>query len=429
MDDFYAYTTSAINADSCHNEDQSPQDDALVAAFTNFGWGQRFNSLLDTVKKQVEVTKKDLQEFASTIRDDTNGLVGQLSQSVTSSRPDNESTTPMNNNGERSIVATDNTNLYASLREGLGKISTVDFTTLRNGLSDTLKNQALLPAQLTSIKLPENISLGELRQELDEGTRFAELYLQKFGTEVIQVLNNTITVLDPEQQDGDDLSSEQETSRAHSSGSRIFASRTEASIANLQTDRNTLLTDPRAILVGNDKEKHTKDVDLFDEGFDIQKRTSEISDLLENSPELRQTMNDLVPLQIDYTTFWKRYFYHVWRITQEEERRKLLVKGVDPGDEDDFKWDSDDDDTSDRLTTNTSEAVENENPRPLDTVGDSRVRNNSETNDNNSSRQPATTLPSSSNTHTEGAPTVQPTKHVSGYNIGDGDDDSDSDWE
>ncbi|SAL99580.1 hypothetical protein [Absidia glauca] len=106
-----------------------------------------------------------------------------------------------------------------------------------------------------------------------------------------------------------------------------------------------------------------------------------------------------------------------------------MWSGADPGDEDDFKWDSDDDDTSDRLTINTSEAEGSENPRPLDTVGNSKVRNNSETNDNNSSRQPATTLPSSSNTHTEGAPTVEPTKHVSGYNIGDGDDDSDSDWE
>jgi hypothetical protein len=105
------------------------------------------------------------------------------------------------------------------------------------------------------------------------------------------------------------------------------------------------------------------------------------------------------------------------------------VTGVDPGDEDDFKWDSDDDDTPDRLTANTSEAVENENPRRLDAVGDSKVRNNPETTDNNSSRQPATTLPSSSSTHTEGAPTAEPTKHVSGYNIGDGDDDSDSDWE
>lgn len=128
----------------------------------------------------------------------------------------------MNNNSERSDVATENTNLYVSLREGLGKISTVDFATLRNGLSDTLKKQALLPAQLTSIKLPENISLGELRQELDEGTRFAELYLQKFGSEVIQVLNNTITVLDPEQQDSDDLSSGQATNQAQSGGSRIL---------------------------------------------------------------------------------------------------------------------------------------------------------------------------------------------------------------
>lgn len=71
------------------------------------------------------------------------------------------------------------------------------------------------------------------------------------------------------------------------------ASRTEASIANLQTDRNTLLADPRTIPVGNDKEKHTNDVDLFDKDFDIQKRTPEISDLLDNSAELRQTMNDL----------------------------------------------------------------------------------------------------------------------------------------
>jgi hypothetical protein len=74
----------------------------------------------------------------------------------------------------------------------------MNFTALRDGLSDTLTKQPFLPSQLTSIKLPDNINLGELRQELDQGTRFAELYMQKFGTEVLQVLNNTITVLEPE---------------------------------------------------------------------------------------------------------------------------------------------------------------------------------------------------------------------------------------
>ena len=56
-----------------------------------------------------------------------------------------------------------------------------------------------LPSQLPSaIHLPGNIDLGRLREEMDQGTRFAEQYMQKFGTEVMQTLNKTITVLNPE---------------------------------------------------------------------------------------------------------------------------------------------------------------------------------------------------------------------------------------
>lgn len=86
----------------------------------------------------------------------------------------------------------------------------MNFTALRDGLSDTLTKQPFLPSQLTSIKLPDNINLGELRQELDQGTRFAELYMQKFGAEVLQVLNNTITVLEPEKDTSEDGGSPQQ---------------------------------------------------------------------------------------------------------------------------------------------------------------------------------------------------------------------------
>lgn len=58
-----------------------------------------------------------------------------------------------------------------------------------------------LPAEMSSIRLPENIDLKALREEMDQGTRFAEQYLQTFGSEVMQILNKTITVLDPEEQD------------------------------------------------------------------------------------------------------------------------------------------------------------------------------------------------------------------------------------
>jgi hypothetical protein len=86
-----------------------------------------------------------------------------------------------------------------SIRESLAKINTVNFNSLRDGLTQTL-NQTL-PSQLTSVRLPENMDLHQLKEGLTNGTRSAEHYLQKFGTDVISALKNTVTVLGPEQVD------------------------------------------------------------------------------------------------------------------------------------------------------------------------------------------------------------------------------------
>lgn len=60
-------------------------------------------------------------------------------------------------------------------------------------------------AQLSSaVRLPENMDLARLREEMDQGTRFAEQYMQKFGADVMQVLSKTITVLDPEEEHDQD---------------------------------------------------------------------------------------------------------------------------------------------------------------------------------------------------------------------------------
>ncbi|KAI8082773.1 uncharacterized protein BX664DRAFT_387919 [Halteromyces radiatus] len=370
MDDIYQYTASAVNNNNNNNNinENDQQNDPLIQAFTNFGWGQRFSSLMDTVKKQseviVDVTKKDLQEFANILREDSNELVDQLSQSTTSTatitnnnndEPNQQETTSVETHqSTRDVDNENNTNntnsIYASsiasLREGLGKINTVNLKALREGLTDTLQNQPFLPSQLTSIKLPDNINLGELRQELDQGTRFAELYMQKFGAEVIQVLNRTITVLEPDvQEDNQQSQQEENTSQSNTNAPRIFANRTEALIAKLQTDHDILLADPKDILMANQDSDQIKLLETFNSGFNVQEYTSEIARLLDDSPDLRQTMDDLVPLKVDYTTFWQRYFYHSWKIDQEEQRRQLIVKGAEH-DEDDFRWDSDDEDTN-----------------------------------------------------------------------------------
>lgn len=86
-----------------------------------------------------------------------------------------------------------------TIRDNLSKINTVNFVSLREGLTHTL-NQSL-PSQMTQVRLPENMDLTQLKEGLAKNTRSAEHYLQNFGTEVISALKNTVTVLAPEEEE------------------------------------------------------------------------------------------------------------------------------------------------------------------------------------------------------------------------------------
>ncbi|KAI7854715.1 hypothetical protein BDC45DRAFT_507941 [Circinella umbellata] len=357
MDDMYQYASSAVNSNQPSNSnDRAEENDIVLQAFNNFGWSQRFNSLLDTVKKQseviVDVTRKDLEGFAHVLREDnatstsTSGTTAtrdmsssDASSSTATISAEKPSTTEDNNDN----TATTATTGFAALRESLNKISTIDFNSLREGLGNTL-NQSL-PAQLSSVRLPENLDINQLKAEMAQGTRFAEQYLLKFGTEVVDVLSKTITVLEPHSSD------EEQGGRGSSeSARRVYATRKESLLAKMRTNPNTYLQDPAKDLTGD--EKKLKVLKTFNAGFSIDSYTEEIARLLDEYPEMREMMNDLVPVQIDYTSFWQRYFYQVWSIEQDEQKRQMIVKGVDDDDDDaDFKWDSDDEDMMQQKTS------------------------------------------------------------------------------
>lgn len=114
---------------------------------------------------------------------------------------DDETTTTVNEDGQATTRRdmTPDHNPMDTIRENLAKINTVNFTSLREGLTQTL-NQTL-PSQITSVRLPENMDLAQLQEGLANGTRSAEHYLQKFGTDVISALKNTVTVLAPEEEE------------------------------------------------------------------------------------------------------------------------------------------------------------------------------------------------------------------------------------
>ncbi|KAI8878733.1 hypothetical protein K501DRAFT_227937 [Backusella circina FSU 941] len=382
MDDMYQYAASAVNSNSqTQPAAVAEEDDVILKAFNNFGWGKRWSNIVDTVKKQseafVEGTKKDLQEIAHVLQEDGS---------------DDEE------ERAREAASTD------ALLSNLGQINTVNFASLRDGLTHTLNET--LPSQITNVRLPENMDLAQLKEGLTNGTRSAEHYLQKFGADVISALKNTVTVLGPDEQTETPRKSEE------NAGPRIFASRRDALLAKMQTNDDTYLNEPE--LSKEDPEHDQKLLDTFNAGFKIDEYTEEIAQLLDKSPELRETMDRLVPIKVSYTLFWQRYFYHVWKMDQDEQKRQLIVKGVEE-DEKDFSWDlSDDEDSS---TTPTIKEPKEQDKNKLPTT-------NSDTDFSNISGPPSTEASVAS-------PLLKSTEDewVKAEKKKTDDEDSDSDWE
>lgn len=62
MDDMYQYAASAVNNNSNTNSNQSrveEEDDVILKAFNNMGWGKKWTTLVDTVKKSVKNNKNN----------------------------------------------------------------------------------------------------------------------------------------------------------------------------------------------------------------------------------------------------------------------------------------------------------------------------------------------------------------------------------
>ena len=66
----------------------------------------------------------------------------------------------------------------------------------------------------------------------------------------------------------------------------------------------------------------------FTDGFSVEKQTDRVASDLDRYPELRSTMEQLVPAQVDYKAFWARYYFLRNELDVEEKKRKELLKGM-----------------------------------------------------------------------------------------------------
>lgn len=150
-------------------------------------------------------------------------------------------------------------------------------------------------------------------KDLQRAEDAADEALLRFGGNVRDFLRDAISVAPP---DGSENTVLFESKDAK--GKRVIhTSRFDAQLHVIHTSTEGFAKDPS----GAEYEQWSKD-------FDVEKKTADISNDLAKYPDLRATMEKLVPDQISYADFWKRYYFLRHGIETAEARRRDLLKGM-----------------------------------------------------------------------------------------------------
>lgn len=163
---------------------------------------------------------------------------------------------------------------------------------------------------LSRLKIEAARRLKDLQQAEDA----ADDALLRFGSNIRDFLRDAISVAPP---DESNESNQVMFESKDAQGRRVIhTSRFDAQLHVIHTSTESFTKDPSAT-----------EYEQWTEGFDIDKQTDEISGDLAKYPELRATMEKLVPDQIPYADFWKRYYFLRHGIETAESRRRDLLKG------------------------------------------------------------------------------------------------------
>jgi hypothetical protein len=152
-------------------------------------------------------------------------------------------------------------------------------------------------------------------KDLQKAEDAADEALLKFGSNVRDFLKDAITIAPPaDDAQGNTVLFESKDAQ----GKRVVhQSRFDAQLHVIHTSAESFTKDPGPA----EYEQWTKE-------FDVEKKTDDISTDLEKYPELRSTMEKLVPDTIPYADFWKRYYFLRHSIETAEARRRDLLKGT-----------------------------------------------------------------------------------------------------
>ncbi|KAI5852851.1 hypothetical protein DFP73DRAFT_589911 [Morchella snyderi] len=299
-------------------------------------WGAKFGSFIGTVKKQgesyYEVGKK---EAATRAEQASKGFSVVRSEIVSRTR-----SLSINQSGAPSTGAQKTQQTGETSKDG-AVAGANEKAVAEEGLLSKLKKGA---AQRIS--------------EIEAAEARADEYLLRFGTNIGNFLKEAVTIRPPE--GSDDATGEKEVvfdQKGEEGKRQIYSTRLDAQLHLLHGNLDLFKTDssePTFV-------EWSKD-------FSADKKTDQIAADLDKYPELRSTMEKLVPDSVQYGDFWRRYYFLRNELDMEEQKRKELLKGATTLDEEEVAWDEDDEDEEEESSDDEKPKSSKEVPKPTATA-------------------------------------------------------------
>lgn len=189
--------------------------------------------------------------------------------------------------------------------------------------ADNVERAESLPADI--VKEAEGM-LSRLRlvgaerlKDIQKAEDAADEALLRFGSNIRNFLREAVTITGPDDANAPAGSASNKVlfESKDAEGKRVIhTTRFDAQLHVIHSTVDSFVKDPDS----PEWEGWTKQ-------FDIDKKTTDISKDLEKYPELRRSMESLVPEKVEYKPFWTRYYFLRHVIESEEQRRREMLKG------------------------------------------------------------------------------------------------------
>lgn len=154
-------------------------------------------------------------------------------------------------------------------------------------------------------------------KEIEKAEDAADEALLKFGTNIRNFLREAVSIAPP-------------ASGSEGQGSTILF---ESKDAQGKRVIHTTRFDAQLHVIHSSSDSFTKDpasseYEPWTKTFNAESKTDDISKDLKKFGELRASMEALVPDQVPYEDFWRRYYFLRHSIETAEARRRDLLKGM-----------------------------------------------------------------------------------------------------